>query len=223
MLHHDVHARPSLSEVSDEELMQQLVAGSHEPLAILYQRYARLIFHMAAKSLDCSAAEDVVQEVFFAVWRGVETFASERGTFRSWVLQIAHFRILNELRRRSRHPQVELDPEGLHCMTLPDESPEPAETMWQEYRCSVLRSAFAELSPPQRQALGLAFFEGLTHEQVASVLNAPLGTVKTRVRDGLQKLRSKLAQQMAILPEAAQVTGEPARDNTAPGGLSMVS
>jgi RNA polymerase sigma-70 factor (ECF subfamily) len=184
---------------NDEELMRQLAAGSYEAVGPLYKRYARLIFHLAARTLDRATAEEIVQEVFVAVWRGAGTFAPERGTFRPWVFQIAHFRILNELRRRSRQPQVEPDPEGLRLVDLPDESPEPAETVWQEYRRSVLRSTFAELSPPQRQALGLAFFEDLTHEQVASTLNLPLGTTKTRIRDSLQKLRGKLAPLSAVL------------------------
>jgi RNA polymerase sigma-70 factor (ECF subfamily) len=75
---------------------------------------------------------------------------------------------------------------------LPDESLEPAEVVWQDYRRATLRAAFAELPPSQRQALGLAFFEDLTHEQVAAVLNLPLGTAKTRIRTGLQTLRGKL-------------------------------
>ena len=82
---------------------------------------------------------------------------------------------------------------------LPDESPEPAEVVWQDYRRAALQAAFAELPSPQRQALGLAFFEDLTHEQVASVLNLPLGTAKTRIRTGLQTLRGKLAPQLAAL------------------------
>ncbi len=188
---------PLNEDASDEELIQQLAAGSHEALGLLYHRYARLIFHLAARTLDRPIAEEIVQEVFLAVWRRAVTFDPDRGPFRPWVLQIAHFRILNELRRRSRQPQAEPDPEGLSLADLPDDNPEPAEAVWREYRRSTLQAALAELPPPQRQALGLAFFEDLTHEQVASVLNLPLGTAKTRIRAGLQKLRGKLAQQMA--------------------------
>src|SRR5713101_9491808 len=184
---------PLIEGASDEELVQQLAAGSHEALGLLYNRYARLIFHLATRTLDRPTAEEIVQEVFLAVWRQAVTFDPDRGPFRPWVLQIAHFRILNELRRRSRQPQVEPDPEGLHLADLPDDSPEPAEAAWLEYRRSALQAALAELSPPQRQALGLAFLEDLTHEQVASVLNLPLGTAKTRIRAGLQKLQAHLA------------------------------
>src|SRR5215510_9861641 len=161
---------PLREDYSDEELMRQLAAGAQEALGPLYSRYARLIFHLAVRTLDRPAAEEIVQDVFLAVWRRASTFDPEKGAFRSWVLQISHYRILNALRQRSRQPQLEPDPDGLYVADLPDESPEPAETMWQEYRRSALQAAFAELPPPQRHALGLAFFEDLTHEQVAAVL-----------------------------------------------------
>lgn len=199
MMNNGFHPMPANSDTSDEELMQQLAAGQQEALGPLYNRYARLIFHLAARTLDRPAAEEIVQDVFLAVWRRAGTFDPGKGTFRPWVLQIAHYRILNALRQRSRQPQLELDPDGLHVADLPDESPEPAETVWREYRRSALQAAFAELPPPQRDALGLAFFEDLTHEQVASVLNLPLGTAKTRIRTGLQTLRSKFAPQLAAL------------------------
>jgi RNA polymerase sigma-70 factor (ECF subfamily) len=190
------------SEASDEELMRQLAAGSHEALGLLYQRYARLIFHLAAKSLDRPAAEEIVQDVFLAVWRRADTFDPERGLFRPWVLQVAHYQILNELRRRSRRPQIDPDPDSVQMAEFPDESLGPAEVIWQDYRRATLQAAFAQLPLPQRQALGLAFFEDLTHEQIASVLNLPLGTAKTRIRTGLQTLRGKLIPQMTALATA---------------------
>src|SRR5262245_50222147 len=199
MVSNGLHAMPANGDVSDEEWMRRLAAGSPEALGPLYQRYGRLIFHLAAKSLDRPAAEEIVQDVFLAVWRRAETFDPQRGLFRPWVLQVAHHRILNELRRRSRQPQLEPDPEGMQLTEFPDESREPAEVVWQDYRRAALRAAFAELPLSQRQALGLAFFEDLTHEQVASVLKLPLGTAKTRIRAGLQRLRGKFASQWAAV------------------------
>jgi RNA polymerase sigma-70 factor (ECF subfamily) len=199
MIHNGFDFRPPQSKASDEELMQQLVAGSHEALGLLYQRYARLIFHWAAKTLDRPAAEELVQEVFLAVWRRASTFDPARGSFRPWVLQIAHFRILNELRRRSRQPRLEPDPEGLLAASLPDDSLEPVEAFQRAALRATLQTALVDLPTPQRQALGLAFGEDLTHEQIAAELNLPLGTAKTRIRAGLQNLRSKLAPQMAAL------------------------
>jgi len=190
---------PLREDYSDEELMRQLAAGAQEALGPLYSRYARLIFHLAVRTLDRPAAEEIVQDVFLAVWRRAATFDPARGAFRPWVLQIAHFRILNELRRRNHQPQLEPDPDGLYLANLPDEGPEPAEATWRASLRAMLQTAWADLPAPQRQALDLAFGEDLTHEQVAAELNLPLGTAKTRIRTGLQNLRSKLAPRMAVL------------------------
>jgi RNA polymerase sigma factor (sigma-70 family) len=194
-----IRGTPTAQDASDEELMARLAAGQQEALGPLYSRYAPLIFNLVAQSLDRAAAEEIVQDVFLAVWRRAESFDPERGAFRPWLLQIAHHRIVNELRRRSRQPQVEPDPEGLRLVNLPDGEPEPAEAAWRAQRSAALHSAFEALTPAQRQALGLAFFEELTHEQVAATLNVPLGTAKTRIRAGLQVLRGKLAPVVAAL------------------------
>ena len=98
----------------DDEVMRRVAAGSADALGVLHRRFARLIFAIAVRSLDRAAAEDLVQDVFLAVWRNADRFDPERGTVRAWILQIAHFRLLNELRRRSRQPEmvalgVELD------------------------------------------------------------------------------------------------------------------
>ena len=183
----------------DEELMRQVADGSTEALGLLHRRFARLIFGLAVQSLDRAAAEDLVQEVFLAVWRNARRFEPERGTVRAWVLQITHFRLLNELRRRSRQPEVVPDPEGLVLASLPASDPGPAEATWEQHRRAVLKSALDELPPPQREALSLAFLDDLTHEQVAAELGLPLGTAKTRIRAGLLKLRSTLGPQWAAL------------------------
>src|SRR2546423_9953769 len=104
---------PPSAHASDAELMHQVAAGSEEALGLLHRRFARLIFGLALPTLDRAAAEDLVQEVFLAVWRNAGRFDPERGTVRSWVLQIAHFRLLNELRRQSRQPEDAPDPHGL--------------------------------------------------------------------------------------------------------------
>lgn len=179
--------------------MSQVADGSAEALGLLHRRFARLIFGLAVQSLDRAAAEDLVQEVFLAVWRNARRFEPERGTVRAWVLQITHFRVLNELRRRSRQPEVVPDPEGVVLASLPASIPGPAEVTWEQHRRAVLTSALDELPPPQREALSLAFLDDLTHEQVAAELGLPLGTAKTRIRAGLQKLRATLGPQWATL------------------------
>jgi RNA polymerase sigma-70 factor (ECF subfamily) len=190
------HSDPD-SSLSDEELMGQLAAGRQEALGPLHGRYASLVFNLAAQSTGRATAEEIVQDVFVAVWRKAGTFDPARGTFRAWVLRIAHLRVLNELRRRGRRIKVEPDPEGLCVGSVPEPGPGPPERAWREHRRAIVRQAVDALPPPQRQALRLAFLEDLTHEQIAEFLSLPLGTTKTRIRAGLQTLRARLAPLLA--------------------------
>src|SRR5437773_10283889 len=152
----------------DDERMRQVAEGSAQALGLRSRRFARVIFGMAVQSLDRAAAEDLVQDVFLAVWRNARRFDPERGTVRAWVLQITHFRLLNELRRRSRQPEVMPDPEGLVLADLPASDPGPAEATWEQHRRTVLKSALDELPRPQREALSLAFLDDPTPEPVAA-------------------------------------------------------
>ena len=195
----ELRSMPPSEETSDEVLMQRLAAGDADALGPLHRRYAALVYGLAARTLDRAAAEEIAQDVFLTVWRKAAVFDPGRGMFRTWVLQITHFRILNELRRRGRRPLLDPDPDGLSLANAVDRSPGPVEAAWQAHRREVLRSALAELPPPQREALDLAVLQDLTHEQVAAELNVPLGTAKTRIRSGLAKLRTRLAPQLAAL------------------------
>jgi RNA polymerase sigma-70 factor (ECF subfamily) len=212
------HSGPILS---DEELMSQLAAGKKDALGPLHGRYAPLIFSIAAQTIDRATAEEIVQDVFVAVWRKAGTFDPARGRFRAWVLRIAHLRVLNELRRRGRRVRVEPDPNGKHLGSVPEPGPGPVEEAWQAHRRVILSEAVEALPAPQRQALRLAFLEDLTHEQVADFLNLPLGTAKTRIRAGVQRLRAYLAPLFAagLLVAAVAVVfhlrGESQRDHNA--------
>lgn len=186
-------------DVSDEVLMSNLASGQQDAIGLLYARYAPTILGMAAQALGRPAAEDIVQEVFLAVWKNAPKYDSARGPVRPWLLQIAHFRIANELRRRSRRPQVQADPEGELLARIPEPGPGQSEEVWNAYRHAALRRALEELPPPQRQALGLAFFEQLSHDEIASALKLPLGTAKSRIRAGLKALRLRLAPAIATL------------------------
>ncbi len=190
---------PPLQDASDEALMGLLAGGRQDALGPLYTRYAPVVFSLAAKTLGAAGAEEIVQDVFLAVWRAAPSFDAQRGAVRPWLLQIAHFRIINELRRRSRRPRVQPDADGPAAVELPDREPDPAEAAWQEEERTAVRSAFEALPPTQRQAVGLAFFGGLTHAEVAEQLHLPLGTAKTRIRTGLQRLRLVLTPLLAAL------------------------
>ena len=186
-------------DVTDEALMSDLASGRQDAVGLLYARYAPTVLGMAAQALGRSTAEDIVQDVFLAVWKNARTYDSTRGPVRPWLLQIAHYRIANELRRRSRRPQIKADPEGERLAAIPEPGPGQSEEVWNAYRHSALRRALEELPPPQRQALGLAFFEQLSHDEIASALKLPLGTAKSRIRAGLRSLRLRLAPLIATL------------------------
>ncbi len=196
-----------LSAPADEELIRELASGRREAIGPLYARYAPRLFAMAVRALDRATAEEVIQDVFLAVWKNASSFDPARGAAGPWLFQIARFRIANELRRRSRRPLEEADAEGTLLANLPDPEPDQAERAWEEHRRSALRSAFGELPAPQRQALGLAFFEDLTHAEIAAALELPLGTAKSRVRAGLKNLRTRLSPLVAALVLVALLAG----------------
>jgi RNA polymerase sigma-70 factor (ECF subfamily) len=183
--------------VSDEALMRALAAGDESALRELYARHAPAIFALAARTLERPAAEEIVQDVFLALWQSADRFDPERGALRTWLLVIAQRRIANELRRRSRRPKL-TDDETAQA-ALADPAPGPAAQAWLAYRRAAVREALEHLPNEQRQALGLAFFDELTHEQVAEILQLRLGTAKTRIRSGLRKLRAPLAGLVALL------------------------
>jgi RNA polymerase sigma-70 factor, ECF subfamily len=190
---------PSSRNPSDEELIARVAAGAQEALGPLYGRYARLVFNVAVQTLDRAAAEEITQDVFLVVWRRANVFDARRGTFRSWLLQITHFRVLNELRRRGRQPQLAADPDQLLVAEIADRSLSPADQVAAGDRRAAVRAALATLPETQRQAVGLAVLDDLTHEQVAAELAIPLGTAKTRIRSGVRRLRGTLVARAAAL------------------------
>jgi len=189
----------SAAAETDEELMRTLSGGDEGALRQIYARYAPVVFGMASRSLERATAEEIVQDVFLSLWKNASQYDAALGPLRPWLLQIARFRIANELRRRSRRPQVASDPDGERLAALADPDPGPSAAAWNEFRRSAVRDALQRLPLTQRQALGLAYFDDLTHEQVADVLQLRLGTAKTRIRSGLQKLREQLVPLMAVL------------------------
>jgi len=192
---------------SDEDLMRALASGGEDAIGPIYARYAPIVLGMAAQALGHATAEEIVQDVFVAVWKNAASFDPARGPVRPWILQIAHYRIANELRTRSRRPRTEAELDQERLAQLPDPGPDQVEAAWNEYRRGALHRALEELPPPQRQALGLAFFEDLSHGEIASALALPLGTAKSRIRAGILALREKLAPLVAMLAVLALLAG----------------
>lgn len=187
------------ADLSDEALMRALASGDADAIGPIYARYAPTILGMAAQAVGRATGEEILQDVFLAVWKNAPSFDPKRGAVRPWLLQIAHYRIANELRRRSRRPETHEDPQAAPLATAPDPSPDQSVEAWHAFRRSVLRRALDELPDAQRQALGLAFFDELSHEEIARVLRLPLGTAKSRIRAGLAGLRVRLAPLLAVL------------------------
>ena len=194
-----------LDALSDERLMAELVAGEQVALQVLHGRLAPLVFHMARRRLDAPAAEEVTQDVFLRVWQKAASFDPALGGFRSWILQITHRRVLNELRDRGRRPMLAGETEA-RLVDLSGHDSGPDEQAWAEYQKSAIQRALAALPREQGQALRLAFFQELSHEQVASFLAVPLGTAKGRIRLALEKLNAPLAALVAVLVAALGIS-----------------
>ncbi len=183
------------SEPTDRDLMRAVIAQETGALQMLYERYFRRAFALAYRMLsDATAAEDCVQDVFLKVWQKPELYNPDRGAFSSWLLTVIHHRAANDLRSRRRltplpTPFYEQGEEGSGEETLADPgAPLEDQLIINEDRERV-RAALADLTPAQRQVLELAYYGGMTQSEIASYLGQPLGTVKTRVRNGLQKMR----------------------------------
>ena len=196
----------TIESLSDEALLRAIASGESEAIGPLYARYAPTIFGMATPALGRAAAEEVVQEVFVAVWTGARSYDASRGPVRPWLLQIAHYRIANELRRRRRRPERAGKEEDAGLARISDPAPDQSERAWLAYRREALRRALERLPVPQRQALGMSFFEELSHAEIAKLLGLPLGTAKARIRSGLKGLRVALAPLVAVLVVAGALT-----------------
>jgi RNA polymerase sigma-70 factor, ECF subfamily len=191
--------RPPGDSASDEHLVSQLAGGCGGALAPLHRRYAPRVFRLAARWLDRPAAEEVVQDVFLDVWRGAASFDGRRGNFRAWLFRLAHWRTVNELRRRYGRPRPAAGGADDSLEQLMDDDPEPFDVVARAERRTAVEAALRVLPPTQRQAVALAFLEERTHEEVSAVLNVPLGTTKSRIRAGLHKLRVYLGPLAATL------------------------
>jgi len=183
------------SGAADHAALERMAHGDHEALAELYDRHGRLVFSLALRILrDQSDAEDIVQDVFSQAWRQAARYESSRGNPVAWLLNLTRSRAIDRLRgRRARPDTAAADPSSLD---LPDLSQPVDEQIVRSHQAAQIRAAVDELSVLQRVAIELAFYEGLTHVEIADRLELPLGTVKTRIRQGLLKLKDRLAGAM---------------------------
>jgi RNA polymerase sigma-70 factor (ECF subfamily) len=178
-------SRPELS-VSDAEIIARIYSGDDSAMAVLYDRYSPVVYAVALRVLsDNSAAEDILQDVFMQLWRNPQAFNASRGSLATWLAVIARNRAIDQLRKK--RPEVEA------AEIVISVDPELESAADRSEAIEKVRAVLGGMPEEQRAALEMAFFEGLTHVEIAGKTGQPLGTVKTRIRSGLLAVRKAFA------------------------------
>jgi RNA polymerase sigma-70 factor (ECF subfamily) len=183
--------------LDDQALLARVANGDSRALDTLYERYSRVVYGLALRILgEAELAEEVVQETFWRVWRRAGTFQSGRGQVASWLFGIAHNLSVDELRRQRSRPRPVYDTEKSPVLRdLEDSRMDVAAGALEQERGRLIGAALQELTAEQREAIELAYFGGLSQSEIAERLHSPIGTIKTRIRLGLRKLRDVLLAQ----------------------------
>lgn len=182
-------------QLDDNSLIALINQEQQDALSVLYDRYSRLVFSMAYRTVgDTGLAEEITQEVFLRVWEKAHTYRPEQAKVITWIASITRYRAIDILRQQKIRPegnQADWD-DGLVQENSGAADVEQIVELRQ--RQSRVRAALTDLPDEQRHALALAFFYGYSHSQIAEQLQEPLGTIKTRIRSGMQKLRQLLEE-----------------------------
>jgi RNA polymerase sigma-70 factor, ECF subfamily len=180
----------NLSLLDDGILLNLIIHAQDDALSELYDRYGSLVYSVAMNALaDQALAEEITQDVFVRVWERAGTYRNEQGSVATWLASIARNRAIDIFRHnRSRHMNLNTSWEAAENLDSPASQNVEAEVDLAQ-RIQHVRWAVAQLPEEQRSALSLAYFQGLTHPEIAQRLGEPLGTVKTRIRLGMEKLR----------------------------------
>jgi RNA polymerase sigma-70 factor (ECF subfamily) len=189
----DIHTK---TEPADEELISAICKGEEYALETLYDRYHRYAYALAYRILrDPQAAEDIVQDAFLSIWRKASSYKSQHGSVHSWIQAIVHHRAIDKVRaathRELQWTQLLTDNE----QDPPSEQPDVWEQTWQEEQHRIIRSVLDQIPAEQRLVIELAYFGGYTHAEISEQCHIPLGTVKGRMRLGLQKMKFLLSEQ----------------------------
>ena len=183
----------SLSALADEDLMQLVRRGDTSAFEVVYERHATAAFSLAYRMTGArNVAEDVVQEAFLALWRSGARYDRTRGSVRTWVLGIVHNRAIDALRRSVVHERRRASDAGLEERFESGDRTDVEAARRDEAR--EVRDALRALPPEQSRVIELAYFGGFTHSEIAEMLDTPIGTVKGRMRLGLEKLRGQLGR-----------------------------
>jgi RNA polymerase sigma-70 factor, ECF subfamily len=189
--HSDVSADETDSRGVDQALLARMAQGDGDALAELYDRHARLVYSLAVRILrDGRDAEDVAQEVFAQAWRQASRYTATRGTAAAWLVTLTRSRAIDRLRARRARPETASDDAA--PARVADAAPPIEHQLLSAEQIARVHAALDDLPLLQRVAIELAYFEGLSHVQIADRLEQPLGTVKTRIRLAMGKLRETL-------------------------------
>ncbi len=185
---------------SDAQLIAQVVRRDQAAFAALYDRHASAALGLAVRILgERAIGEEIVQEGFWRVWKKAATYDKNRTSFRTWLLSIIHHLAVDELRRRrGQPPMFVLEEDDDLLDEIPDGAPDPYERAWSNLRSEEVRSALNQLPEAQRTVVELAYFQGMTHREIAEQLNEPPGTIFTRARLALSKLKELLKESKVI-------------------------
>lgn len=188
--------------LDDVALVERMAARDARALETLYERHARIVFSFALRIVgDPSSAEEIVQEAFYRSWQQATRFTEGRGTFVTWLLSITHNLAIDEIRKRQRRPQRADSADPVLLLTnLNDPGTSVEDQAVEESRRREIFAALQEIPDTQRKPIELAYFGGLTQREIADQLGEPLGTIKTRMRLGMRKLREALEQREVGLP-----------------------
>jgi RNA polymerase sigma-70 factor (ECF subfamily) len=180
-----------LRSLADEDLMQLVRRGEASAFEVIYERHAQAAFSLAYRMAGSrGVAEDVVQEAFLNIWRSGGRYDRSRGSVRTWLLGIVHNRAIDALRRSFVHEKRRASDEGLEELLETGERTDVEAARHEE--AATVRAALQHLPADQSQVIELAYFGGFTHTEIAEMLQTPIGTVKGRMRLGLQKMRHAL-------------------------------
>jgi len=180
-----------LRSLADEDLMQLVRRGQAAAFELIYERHSQAAFSLAYRMAGSrGVAEDVVQEAFLNIWRSGARYERQRGSVRTWVLGIVHHRAIDALRRSVVHERRRASDEGLDETFETGERTDIEAARHEE--AATVRAALGHLPSEQSHVIELAYFGGFTHTEIAEMLDTPVGTVKGRMRLGLEKMRHAL-------------------------------
>jgi RNA polymerase sigma-70 factor (ECF subfamily) len=186
----------NLPRLADEELMHVVQSGDPRAFEVLYDRHGGAAFSLAYRMVGKRAvAEDIVQESFLSIWRSKVRYEREKGSVRTWVLGIVHHRTIDALRRNLVHERRRASAEGIEERQEAKELTDVEAARREEAR--EVRAALQSLPGEQSRVIELAYYGGFTHTQIAEMLDMPVGTVKGRMRLGLEKMRRELTGEVA--------------------------